>query len=93
MSEGDILICKKYNINYGNENIIGRRYVVKKIESEGNRNIYVSTDMSGYDEGVSVCYSSTMTPDILLPYSSMYIGDYFDELVEIRDNKLESLGI
>lgn len=93
MSEGDILICKKHNILYGNENIVGRRYVIKKIENDGNKNIYVSTDLRGYNEGVSICYSPVKVPDMLIPYSTKYINDYFDELVEIRDNKLVELGI
>jgi len=93
MIEGNILICKRYHIQYDNENIIGRKYVIKHIEEIGNKNIYVSTDLNGYNEGVSTCYSSVRIPDVNLPYSTKYIHDYFDELIEIRNMKLKELGI
>ena len=95
MIEGDVLICKRYHIQYGNENIIGRKYVIKYIEKAGNKNIYVSTDLSAgrqYSSGTT-CYSSVKIPDTNLPYSTKYIHDYFDELVELRNMKLNDLGI
>ena len=93
MIEGNVLICKRYHIQYENENIIGRKYVIKYIEETGNKNIYVSTDLSGCGEGVTACYSSVRIPDVNLPYSTKYIHDYFDELVEVRNMKLNDLGI
>ena len=99
MIEGNVLICKKDLITASGVNIIGRKYVIKYIEKAGNKNIYVSTDLSAgppYSSGTTpgtTCYSSVKIPDTNLPYSTKYIHDYFDELVEIRNMKLNDLGI
>jgi hypothetical protein len=93
MNEGDILICKKDNILY-NKNTIGKRYKVLKIMESGNNNVYVSADpISSEFQPGDICYSLTRDPDTNIPYSSMYIYDYFYEMSEIRNNKLEDLGI
>jgi hypothetical protein len=96
MIEGNVLICKKDLVTASGVNIIGRKYVIKYIEKAGNKNIYVSTDLSDgprppYSSG-TVCYSSVKIPDNLL-YSTKYIHDYFDELAEVRNMKLNELGI
>ena len=102
MIEGNVLICKRYHIQYENENIIGRKYVIKHIGETGNKNIYVSTDLRSGEvtntgqplhSSGTTCYSSVMIPDVNLPYSTKYIHDYFDELVEVRNMKLNDLGI
>lgn len=89
ISKGDILICKKGLIYHEKINsLVGERYVVDNIESSGNMNVYVSCERMN-----SFCFSLVKIPDIRIAYSSYYLYDYFDELIEVRDTKLRELGI
>lgn len=85
---GDVLICKKEHEQYGNINIVGKKYLILNIESSGN--VYVSTDdMIIIDRKGSTPYSLSRNS----PFSSRYIDDYFISLEEYRDIQLKELGI
>ena len=89
---GDVLICKERCELFGNVNIVGKKYSILNIEDSGN--VYVGTDYFFNNEiidglGVSAPYSLYYNS----PWSSLYIGDYFKTLSEIREEKLNELGI
>jgi len=91
MKVGDVLICKERFELFENVNIVGKKYSILNIEDNGN--VYVSTDYFFANEiisgGVSIPYSLYYNS----PYSSKYIGDYFKTLLEVREEKLDGLGI
>ena len=86
---GDVLICKKEHEQYGNINIVGEKYLILNVESNGN--VYVSTDLTSPSSisNVSTPYSLSRNS----PFSSLYIDDYFISLEEYRDIQLKELGI
>jgi hypothetical protein len=92
MKVGDVLICKERFELFENVNIVGKKYSILNIEDNGN--VYVSTDYFFANEiisgGVSTPYSLYYNNS---PYSSKYIGDYFKTLLEVREEKLNELGI
>ena len=86
MEKGDMLVCRKnyctyvlYNRSWS-RNIKDKSYIIMAIK-EGV-NVYVSNE-----EGGSMLFS--LYDDGKLPY----LGDYFVSLVEVRDEKLQQLGL
>jgi len=94
IKKGDVLVCIRdchCNTNY---NLKGNKYIVESICISGdmNVNVYVSTD---YDGGVGVSTPFTLYKDYdkFLPHSKFHLYDYFVSLVEVRQEKLEQLGL
>ena len=86
MEKGDMLVCTKnyctyvlYNRSWS-RNIRDKGYIIMAIK-EGV-NVYVSNE-----EGGSMLFS--LYDDGKLPY----LGDYFVSLVEVREEKLQQLGL
>jgi len=85
---GDKLICKKeLEIR---DFLLGKTYTVLAVEPDGNKNIYLKGDIEWFS---STCFSGVEEPDMDLPYSDFYVYDYFEEVIEVRNRKIESLGI
>lgn len=86
MEKGDILVCRKNYFTYvlynrsWSRNIKDSSYIIMAIK-EGV-NVYVSNE-----EGGSMLFS--LYDDVKLPY----LGDYFVSLVQVREEKLEQLGL
>ena len=89
MDKGDILICKLSYCKYGS-NIKGNKYIIKNIVINGDRNVnvYVSNENGG-----SIPFSLYRDYDSSLSNSSLYFEDYFISLVDVRQKKLEQLGL
>jgi len=86
MEKGDMLVCRKnyctyvlYNRSWS-RNIKDSSYIIMAIK-EGV-NVYVSNE-----EGGLMLFS--LYDDGKLPY----LGDYFVSLVQVREEKLEQLGL
>jgi len=86
MEKGDILICRKtyctyvlYNRSWS-RNISDKSYIIMAIKESVN--VYVSNE-----EGGSMLFS--LYDDGKLPY----LGDYFVSLAEVREEKLQQLGL
>jgi len=97
MDKGDILICKQSYCLYGsrstvfkNDIIKGNKYIIRNIVVNGERNVnvYVSNDNGG-----SMPFSLYKDYDKFLSHSSLYFYDYFISLAEVRQKKLEQLGL
>jgi hypothetical protein len=82
IEKGDILICKKTYSEDGSwsRNIKDKSYIIMAIK-EGV-SVYVSNEKGG-----SMLFS--LYDDGKLPY----LGDYFVSLVQVREEKLEQLGL
>jgi hypothetical protein len=89
MEKGDMLVCKSKYCGYGN-NIKGNKYIISNIVVNGERNVnvYVSNE-----EGGSMSFSLYKDYDMFLSHSSLYFYDYFISLVQVREEKLEQLGL
>jgi hypothetical protein len=89
MDKGDILICKQSYCKYGS-NIKGNKYIIRNIVVNGERNVnvYVSNEVGG-----SMPFSLYRDYDMFLSHSSLYFYDYFISLVDVRQKKLEQLGL
>jgi hypothetical protein len=92
--KGDILVCKKDCYCNSNYNLKGNRYIVKNVIVDGNMNVnvYVSTDYIG-GVGVSTPFSLYKDYDKYKSHSSYHLYDYFVSLVEVREQKLQQLGL
>lgn len=88
ISIGDKLICKKEFEIRGF--LPGKIYTVLGVESDGNMNIYIQGDNEWF---TSTCFSGVEKADMNLPYSDFYVQDYFEEIIEVRNRKIEALGI
>lgn len=86
ISIGDKLICKKELEIRGF--LPGKTYTVLGVESDGNRNIYIQGDSHTLH-----IFRRVEKANMDLPYSDFYVYDYFEELIEARNSKLEELGI
>lgn len=94
IKKGDILICIKDCYCNSNYNLKGRKYIIRNICVSGdmNVNVYVSTNYSG-GVGVSIAFTLYKDYDKFLPHSKFHLYDYFVSLVEVREQKLEQLGL
>ena len=88
MEKGDLLVCRKtyckyvlYNRSWS-RNIKNKSYIIMAIKEGVNVYVYVSNE-----EGGSMLFS--LYDDGKLPY----LGDYFVSLVEVREEKLQQLGL
>ena len=91
MKVGDFLICKERFELFENVNIVGKKYSILNIEDSGN--VYVSTDYFFANEIISGGVSTPYSLYYNSPSSSLYIGDYFKTLLEVREEKLNELCI
>ena len=92
MKVGDYLVCKKEKILFTSIILVGKKY---KIISEFESLIYVNSDFINSDGrivnegGVVIHYSSLKNSHS----THRYIGDYFLEVSDVREEKLKKLGI
>ena len=92
MKVGDYLVCKKEKILFTSIILVGKKY---KIISEFESLIYVNSDFINSDGrivnegGVAIHYSSLKNSHS----THRYIGDYFLEVSDVREEKLKKLGI
>jgi len=100
MKVGDYLICKENDRIGINIILVGKKYKISfisnvSVDGDNESLIYVNSDFISnhgtiIDEGGVVIHFSSLKNSL---FTHRYIGDYFLEVSEVREEKLKELGI